>query len=100
MRIALPTLLAIAALSGQICHAECKVDDACDYAARSVPLHPATLGEAMDAQRAVDVACRNFRACIKRETAAASPGAPAFNPDLNPAVREFWKKQAEKERRP
>jgi hypothetical protein len=96
--LALLSPLAAIALSGQICHAACKIDDACVHAIRSQPLHPATLGEALDAQRAVDVACRAQWACFKRE-ADGSSGTPgsSLNQDLNPTVREFWKKQAEKE---
>jgi hypothetical protein len=103
MRLALPAILTTIALCGQICHAGCKVDYACSYAVRSTPLHPATLGEAMDAQRATDEACRDYRACVKEEAnglsspeAKAAP-ATSVNPNLNPTVREFWRKQAEKE---
>ena len=30
-----------------------------------MPLHPATLGEAVDAQHAIDVACESYQACLK-----------------------------------
>jgi hypothetical protein len=85
-------------LYSQLCCAACEIDADCIYAVRAIPLHPATVGEALDARRAVDVACRNYHACIKREADAASgiPGS-SFNPNLNPTVQEFWKKQAEKE---
>jgi hypothetical protein len=97
MRVAVPTLLILIALCGQICHAECKMDAACIYAVRSLPLHPATVGEAVDAQRAVEEACRDYHACLKRQEAAVDAPASSVNPNLNPSVQEFWKKQAEKE---
>src|ERR1700683_3682674 len=57
-------------------NASWEVSAGCDYAARSVPLHPATIGEAMDAQRALDIACREYRTCIKREDANLLPAYP------------------------
>ena len=48
----------------------CEVDDACREAARAMPLHPATLGEALDAQHAIDVACKSYQACLKSAEAA------------------------------
>jgi hypothetical protein len=73
--------------------------DACAYAMRAMPLHPDTVGEELDAQRAVDVACRDFRACVKRDEAAAeaAQSGAGVNPNLNPTVREFWRKEAERE---
>jgi hypothetical protein len=52
---------------GAVSRAGCQVDAACIYAVRSVPLHPATLGEAIDARSAVDQACRDYQECLKRE---------------------------------
>jgi hypothetical protein len=46
--------------------AGCSLDSDCAYALRSIPLHPTTVGEAVDPQRAVDVACRDYHACIKQ----------------------------------
>jgi hypothetical protein len=91
------SLLVIVAVRGQVCHADCHLDAACAYAVRSLPLHPATVGEALDARRAVDEACSDYRACIKREADASDAPAASINSNLNPTVQEFWKKQAEKE---
>jgi hypothetical protein len=43
----------------------CEVDYACREAVRALPLHPATLGEAVDARHAIDVACESYHACLK-----------------------------------
>ena len=74
-------------------------EDVCAYAVRSMPLHPATIGEQLDAQRAVDYACRDYRACTKRQDAAAdaAESGDSVNSNLNPTVREFWRKEAERE---
>jgi hypothetical protein len=106
MRIALLTLLAIIGLQVQICYADCKLDSACVYAVRSTPLHPATLGEALDARRAVDIACRDYHACIKQEEEKRaseekereSEEAHARKlADENPTVRAWRKRQAMRE---
>jgi hypothetical protein len=90
------TALFLVASFGQICDAKCKVDDACDRAARSIPLYPATLGEALDARRALDIACQNYRACIEREDANLLPTEP--EPPTLPDLHEVWRKRAEAEK--
>jgi hypothetical protein len=79
---------------------DCEISAACVYAVRSKTLHPTTLGEALDAERAMDIACASFRDCLKREEAATDRAASgnSFDPNINPTVREFWRKEAEREK--
>jgi hypothetical protein len=67
----------------------CEVDDACRDAVRAMPLHPATLGEAVDAQHAIDVACKSYRACLKSEDADKEQ---EFQKDCK-EQREKWNRQ-------
>lgn len=72
--LALMTLASAAMASAD---ENCKMDDACRNAIRAQPLHPATVGEEIDAGHAVDVACAAYRACLAVQ-AAAEAAKPAI----------------------